>query len=93
MLVSATNTRTKMRYPFATVRSEEVKVSGTRPLFKILKMRMSWKLVSVGNLRQGSESGSRSSKPKRAVSEVFDFINSGLGTQRPLQLTFVLTLA
>jgi hypothetical protein len=48
ILVSATNTRTKMRYAFAIVRSEEVKVSGTRSLVKILATRMSWRVGECG---------------------------------------------
>lgn len=50
ILVSATNTRTKIRYAFATVRSEEVKVSGTRSLVKMLVTRISWKLTDVSNV-------------------------------------------
>ena len=49
ILVSATNTRTKMRYAFAIVRSEEVKVSGTRSLVKMPVTRMSWRIVGVSN--------------------------------------------
>jgi hypothetical protein len=41
ILVSATNTRTKTRYPFAIVRSDEVKVSGIRSLVKMLTTRIS----------------------------------------------------
>lgn len=49
MLVRATNTRTKTRYPFATVKSEEVKVSDTRLPAKTLATRTSYGLVSVGD--------------------------------------------
>lgn len=51
ILVKATNTRTKTRYPFATVKSEEVKVSDTRLPAKTLATRISCGWVSVGDLR------------------------------------------
>ena len=48
MLVRATNTRTKTRYAFGTVKSEEVKVSATRPPAKMLATRMSYRFTSTG---------------------------------------------
>ena len=48
MLVRATNTRTKTRYAFGTVKSEEVKVSATRPPAKMLATRMSYRSTSSG---------------------------------------------
>lgn len=48
MLVRATNTRTKTRYVFATVRSEEVNVSETLLPDRILATRMSCRFMSTG---------------------------------------------
>lgn len=47
ILVKATNTSTKTRYPFATVKSEDVKVSETRLPAKTLATRMSCGVMSV----------------------------------------------
>ena len=47
ILVKATNTSTKTRYPFATVKSEDVKVSETRLPAKTLATRTSCGLISV----------------------------------------------
>ena len=48
MLVRATNTRTKTGYAFGTVKSEEVKVSETRLLAKMLATRMNYGFMNVG---------------------------------------------
>ena len=72
-----------MRYPFATVRSEVVKVSGTRSPARMLTTRMSWGLMGVNDLCFRSESGLRLSKPKRARSEVVDVISCGLTRVAP----------
>jgi hypothetical protein len=93
MLARATNTRTKTRYPFATVRSEEVKVSEALSPDKILATRMSYTCVSMGKFALQSRLGLHLTEPIQVRSELFDSINRGKSIHPSAQLTFVLTLA